>query len=81
MSCAETVCFVVVRMGGRYAEAGSALPSPFPLLITAGRSLSTDPSGIIESPSPHDEPPGYVTAEEQNRGYTQICLCCADKLQ
>lgn len=51
-------------------EAGSALfgfSSRGVLLVTAGCSLSRDPTGIIGSPSLRDEPPGYVATEEQNR--------------
>lgn len=56
--------------GRQIVEAGSALfgfSSRGVLLVTAGCSLSRDPTGIIGSPSLRDEPPGYVATEEQNR--------------
>ncbi len=41
------------------------------LLLTAGCFQHREPLDIIGSPSLHDEPQGYVAAEEQKK---QICL-------
>ena len=49
------------------ADSGGELGPPFPLLVTAGCSLSREPSRVIGSPSRRDEPLGYVAADEQNR--------------
>lgn len=49
--------------GRQIAEAGLAILSPF---LLAGSRYSRDPADIIISPSPHDEPLGYVAVGQKN---------------
>lgn len=72
MTCADRGLFCGGQNGRQIAEAGLAILSPF--LLAGSCRYSRDPLGIIVSPSPHDEPLGYVAVEEQNRVEKQILL-------
>lgn len=58
--CRDGGLFCGGRGWRQKAEAGLALLSSFPLLGTAGCSLSRDLLGIIVSPGLRDEPLGFV---------------------